>query len=103
MAVYSSNGCPVEVASKIELDDGVVALIRAKIVGAYPDGSGADKIGKLLHETDRVAKGWFPPWELRADGGGVEIIEAIAKVPHVEMDDKQFRKIARYYGLTVPA
>lgn len=100
--IYSNSGCPVEVVSRFDTDDGAT-LIQARIAGPYPDGSGADRVGKLLHASDRTAKGWFPPWDLRADEGIREIQKAIDATPPnpSALSRAEYRKIFKYYGMAV--
>lgn len=48
--------------------------IKAKQIGAYPDGSGADHIGKLLNAPeDKTRRGFLDENFFRADGGIQEI------------------------------
>jgi hypothetical protein len=90
----------LEVVARFDIHSGT-ALVQARIVGTYPDGSGANKVGTLLHATDRTAKGWFPPWDLRADGGVPEIIQAVERLPVIQAPfaPAELKKVFKYYGM----
>ena len=77
MAISNRFGAPVDIIAAWHPKDLLgFYLIRARYAGAYPDGSGADQIGKILHADDKLAQGWLPIYEFRADEGAVEVSKA---------------------------
>lgn len=74
MAIHNRFGAPVEIISAWHPKDHPgFWLIRAAYTGPYPDGSGKDQVEKILSNTDKIAQGWLPIYEFRAENGAVEV------------------------------
>lgn len=74
MAISNRFGAPVDIIAAWHPKDlPGFYLIRARYAGVYPDGSGADLLGKILHLDEKVCEGWLPIYEFRADEGAVEV------------------------------
>jgi len=60
--------------------------VRAKQTGAYPDGSGVSRIGKMIEgRIDLTKRGFIPETELRADDG----IREIHRECEMKRDDRK--------------
>ncbi len=96
MAIYNRFGALVEIISAWHPKNHPgFFLAKAKYLSAYPDGSGADMIGKIL-SGDKISGGWLPIYEFRADDGAVEVSKAceekkISKAP------ENASKLLNYY------
>lgn len=98
MTIYSRMGAPVEITAVYR---GRFArqgfhLFRAHFTGPYPDGSGADHVGKLVHGDDYTAGGWICIGDLTADGGIKEIFETAEKLKD-SPKPKHHGEIMNYY------
>lgn len=96
--IYTRGGCQVKLLAKHTLPTGF-RFFTAEILSAYPDGSGADKIGEVLHIKDRSSHGWEPEISFCADEGSVEISEAARKLEEVKLSDSTVKKLCGYFGI----
>lgn len=72
--VYDTKPTERQLRGAKEVDEFDIWWIKAKQVGAYPDGTGADSIGKFLSAPeDKTKRGFLDETFFRADDGIREI------------------------------
>ncbi len=98
MTIYTYGYAPIEIIKAFDMGGGLF-FIQAKQGGPYQDGSGADSVGKVLHEDDTRAKGWFPNIHLKAEGGIREINETCEKAPQENPGNLLLVDLIEYYRI----
>lgn len=95
MAFFTNTGLPIEILEcyRGHERDGGFILVKAKQIGTYPDGKGADSIGKILNVDDPIAKGWTCCAYLYSDKGIDD--DKFENVPDGKPDDPA--AIMHYY------
>jgi hypothetical protein len=72
--VWDKQPTPNQLKGAKEVEEFDIWWVKARQVGAYPDGSGAANIGQLVSSCERKHDGWIPFTEFRANDGIAEII-----------------------------
>jgi hypothetical protein len=78
--VYDKPPTAAQVRKAKERHEFDIWWAKAIYTGPYPDGSGADRVGKPLGYSTRGNDGWLDENEFRADGGLKEMHEEFERV-----------------------
>lgn len=97
MAIHLRGGAPAEIVECYKGHDngGGFYLVKIRRTGVYFDGSGKDRIGEIVHASDRIAKGWTTTLDLTAEDGLREIHQACDAAPEGTPDNPG--QIMNYY------
>lgn len=97
MAITNRFGAPVDIIAAWHPKNlPGFYLIKARYAGPYPDGSGQDQLGKILHADDKLAQGWLPIYEFRATEGAVEVSD-MCDEKKTDIAPKNVNKMLSYW------
>jgi hypothetical protein len=97
MTIYTRGGAEVKfIEAWTKWGERGCFLVRAKLLSAYPDGSGANSIGKILFD-DAKCEGWASINDFRATDGIRELYDVANTTPSVQPPDDLIPYLYHHY------